>query len=487
MKLLKDILYNVRINDLHGNTHIAVESICMDSRLVKKLSLFVAVKGTQVDGHLFIERSIESGAVAVVCEQLPMERNPEITYVVVQNSAAALGQLAANFYDNPSEKMKVVGVTGTNGKTTVATLLYTAVMKMGYKAGLLSTVRNRIINDTIEATHTTPDAITIQRLMAEMVNRGCTYCFMEVSSIALDQYRVFGIRFAGAIFTNITHDHLDYHITFDRYITAKKLFFDWLPADAFALLNADDRHAKVMIQNCKAKRYTFSLQTGADFKARIIEKDLRGMHLHIDHKEVWTKLTGVFNASNVLAVYAACRLLGLDQMSVLTSVSTIDPVEGRFNTIQSASGVTGIVDYAHTPDALENIISAVREVMKPGARLITVVGCGGDRDKTKRPVMGSIACKQSDKVIFTSDNPRSENPEAIIADMKSDLTATDKSKLVSITDRAEAISAAVQMASVGDVILIAGKGHEKYQEIKGVKHDFDDRAILNELFNNTVS
>lgn len=482
MKLLKDILYKVRLEEVIGNTNIAVESIYHDSRLVTAQSLFIALRGRTTDGHKYIPDVIARGADVIVCETLPEEKQKDITYIRVADTWETLAILASNFYDNPSSKMKVVGVTGTNGKTSVATICYKLYLQMGFQAGLLSTIENRIGKKLLPSTHTTPDALAVQKLMAEMVKSGCTHCFMEVSSIALDQKRSYGIDFDVAIFTNITHDHLDYHITFDNYIKAKKIFFDTLGSNAFALVNVDDRNARVMVQNTKAKVRTFSMKTFADFKVRILEKELRGMHLTIDGKEIWVRLTGEFNAYNILCAYASAVLLGQDTMSILTALSTIEPIEGRFNTVISKDGITGIIDYAHTPDALQNIIDGIRDVMKSGTRLITVVGCGGDRDKSKRPVMGKLAATLSDQAIFTSDNPRSEEPGAIIQEMKTELSAALAQKVLSITDREEAIRSAVSIARPGDVILVAGKGHEKYQEIKGVKRDFDDKKVVTETF-----
>jgi UDP-N-acetylmuramoyl-L-alanyl-D-glutamate--2,6-diaminopimelate ligase len=484
MKLLRDILYGVRIGDVAGNTNVAIDSITMDSRRVGNFSLFVAVKGTQTDGHEYIAQAVEKGAVAVICEEIPKNRFEKATYVAVSDSTEALGIIASNFYDNPSAALKLVGITGTNGKTTVATLLYELFTITGKKCGLISTVKNRIAGEDQPSTHTTPDPISINRLMAEMVKKGCTYCFMEVSSIAVDQKRIFGLEFDGGVFTNITHDHLDYHITFDNYIKAKKTFFDNLRPTAFALMNVDDKHARIMVQNSKAKKLTYSLTTIADYKAKIIERDIRGMLLNINNREVWTKLSGVFNASNVLAVYGVARELGMENVETLTAISNLEPVEGRFNTITSKNKITGIVDYAHTPDALENILNAIHEVISPKTKIITVVGCGGDRDKTKRPVMGKIACRLSERSIFTSDNPRSEDANVIIKEMQAELTPLERSKMLAITDREEAIKAAVALANEGDVILIAGKGHEKYQDINGVKHDFDDKKVLTEIFKN---
>jgi len=482
MKLLKDILYKVRLEEVIGNTNIAVESIYHDSRMVTAQSLFIALKGRNSDGHSYINQVIAKGADVIVCEIMPEEKQKDITYVRVNDTWETLAILAANFYDNPSSKMKMVGVTGTNGKTSVATICYKLYMQMGFNAGLLSTIENKIGTRSLPATHTTPDALALQKLMAEMVKSGCTHCFMEVSSIALDQKRAFGIEFDVAIFTNITHDHLDYHVTFDNYIKAKKLFFDNLSSSAFALVNVDDRNARIMVQNTKAKVRTFSMKTFADFKVRILEKELRGMHLTIDGKEIWVRLTGEFNAYNVLCAYASGMLLGQDPINILTALSTIEPIEGRFNTIISKDGITGIIDYAHTPDALQNIIDGIRDVMKSGTRLITVVGCGGDRDKSKRPVMGKLAATLSDQAIFTSDNPRSEEPQQIIQEMKTGLSTALAQKVLSITDREEAIRSAISIARPGDVVLVAGKGHEKYQEINGIKRDFDDKKIVSETF-----
>lgn len=484
MKLLKDILYKVRLEEVIGNTNIAIESIYHDSRQVTSQSLFVALKGRHSDGHTYIDAVIKQGAIVVVCESLPEELKKDITYVRVNDSWEALAILAANFYNNPSEKLKIAGVTGTNGKTSIATVLYKLFTQLGNTVGLLSTVENKIGNKTLPSTHTTPDALAVQKLLAEMVKAGCTHCFMEVSSIAIDQKRVLGIQFDVAIFTNLTHDHLDYHGTFENYIKAKKQFFDQLPSTAAALINVDDKNGKIMVQNTKAKVYTYSMKSFADFKVKILEKELRGMHLNINNKEVWVRLTGEFNAYNVLSAYATSIILGNEQVNTLTALSTIEPIEGRFNTVISKDGITGIIDYAHTPDALQNIIESIRDVMKVGTKLITVVGCGGDRDTTKRPIMGKLASSLSDQCIFTSDNPRSEDPNKIIADMKEGLSSSLLQKTLSITDREEAIRTAVSIAKPGDVILVAGKGHEKYQEANGVRKDFDDKKVITETFNN---
>lgn len=484
MKLLKDILYKVRLEEVIGNTNIAIESIYHDSRLITSSSLFVALKGRHSDGHIYIPQVVDKGAIVVVCESLPEIQKKGITYIRVNDTWEALAILAANFYDNPSEKLKIAGVTGTNGKTSIATLLYKLFTQMGNVVGLLSTVENKIGPKTLASTHTTPDALAVQKLLADMVKAGCTHCFMEVSSIAIDQKRIFGIQFDVAIFTNLTHDHLDYHITFDNYIKAKKQFFDQLPLSATALINVDDKNGKIMVQNTKAKVQTYSMKSFADFKVKILEKELRGMHLLIDNKEVWVRLTGEFNAYNVLCAYAVSILLGKEPVNTLTALSIIEPIEGRFNTVISKDGITGIIDYAHTPDALQNIIDSIRDVMKPGTKLITVVGCGGDRDTSKRPIMGKISATNSEQSIFTSDNPRSEDPSKIIADMKEGLSSSLLQKILTITDREEAIRTAVSIAKPGDVILVAGKGHEKYQESKGIKTEFDDKKIISQTFNN---
>ena len=480
MKLLKDILYKSRITEVRGSTNIAVESITMDSRAVKSFCLFVAVKGVSTDGHAYIENAIKAGAVAVVCEAIPAEVNDAITYVQVSNSAEALGYIASNFYDNPSEKLKVIAVTGTNGKTTTATLLYRIVRKLGYKAGLLSTVVNRINDKEVPSTHTTPDAISLQKLMSDMVEAGCEYCLMEASSHALHQHRITGVNIKGAVFTNITHDHLDYHKTFNEYIKAKKILFDILPSSAFALINHDDRHSEIMIQNTKAKAKTYALQSMADYKTKILDNSFSGLHLSIDQQELYTRLIGDFNAYNILAVYATCIELGFDKMDVLTAISTVEAPEGRFEYFTNADNITAVVDYAHTPDALKNVIETIQNIRTGNERLITVVGCGGDRDRAKRPVMAKLAAELSDQAILTSDNPRSESPEAIIEEMRTGLDPILLRKTLSITDRMEAIRTACSFARPGDIILIAGKGHEKYQEINGVKHPFDDLTIAKE-------
>ena len=480
MKLLSDILYKVPLEEVINSTHMAIASVASDSRKVKKGSLFVATKGTNIDGHTFIQKAIESGAVAIVCEELPDTQENGITYVKVSNAGYSLGIMVCNFYDNPSEKLKLIGVTGTNGKTTTVTLLFNLFKSLGYSVGLLSTVENKINTTSIVATHTTPDAISLNELLHTMVEQNCEYVFMEVSSHAVVQHRIAGLNFTGAVFTNITHDHLDYHKTFDEYIKAKKTFFDMLPSTAFALVNKDDRNGVIMIQNTKAKRYTYALKSVADYKCKIIENHLAGLFLNIDNLELWVKLIGTFNAYNVLAVYATAVLLKLDKTNILTALSNLNSVEGRFQYVKSPNGIIGIVDYAHTPDALKNVLETIKDIRTGNEQVITLVGCGGDRDSAKRPVMAAIACEYSNKVILTSDNPRSEDPEEILNQMQKGVNPVDVKKTLRITDRKEAIRTACTLGNAGDIILIAGKGHEKYQEIKGVKHAFDDLEILKE-------
>jgi UDP-N-acetylmuramoyl-L-alanyl-D-glutamate--2,6-diaminopimelate ligase len=484
MKLLRDILYKTNLQEVHGSTNIAVTSITFDSRKVVKDSLFVAIKGTQSDGHTFIDKAIESGAIAIVCEQLPENRSEKISYVRVNDSSVALGFMAANFYDQPSESLKLIGVTGTNGKTTTVTLLYHLFRALNIKTGMFTTVRNMINTEEIPATHTTPDAIEINRMLKMMVDAGCKYAFMEVSSHAVVQHRISALNFAGGVFTNITHDHLDYHGTFDAYIKAKKGFFDGLSSSAFALVNKDDANAAVMVQNTKALKRSFSVRAAADYHCRILENQFSGLHLNIDGTEMWSKLIGSFNASNMLAVYATAMLLGQEKMNVLTTLSTLSPVEGRFQYFRGENGITAIVDYAHTPDALKNVLGTIRDIRTGNEQVITVVGCGGDRDRAKRPVMASIACVMSDRVVLTSDNPRSESPEAILEEMKAGVEVKHERNVISIVDRKEAIRTAIALAKSGDIILVAGKGHEKYQEIKGVKHPFDDMNIVRESLKN---
>jgi UDP-N-acetylmuramoyl-L-alanyl-D-glutamate--2,6-diaminopimelate ligase len=482
MKILKDILYKTGILDVSGSVNISVTDVCFDSRKVREGSLFVAVKGTLVDGHQYIQEVIDKGSVAIVCEQLPKVISPGITYVRVSDSAAALGFIASNFYNNPSEKLKLVGVTGTNGKTTIVTLLFQLFRLHGYRTGLLSTVRNQINDQVITSTHTTPDPIQLHGLLATMVEEGCTHCFMEVSSHSVVQKRIAGLEFAGGVFTNLTHEHLDYHKTFQEYLKAKKTFFDSLPGHAFALSNVDDKNGKMMMQNTKAKKYTYSLRTAADYMCKLIENHFSGLILNLGGHEVHCKLVGSFNAYNLTAAYATAVLLGEEKMKVLTGLSRLNPVEGRFDYITSKSKIIGVVDYAHTPDALQNVLSTIHDVSSGQGRVITIVGCGGDRDAGKRPVMAKIACELSDQVILTSDNPRSEDPTEIIQEMEKGIGPGEVMKTLSIVDRKEAIKTAVQLAKPGDIILVAGKGHEKYQEVKGVKTPFDDKKILQELF-----
>jgi UDP-N-acetylmuramoyl-L-alanyl-D-glutamate--2,6-diaminopimelate ligase len=461
--------------------NIAITSICFDSRSVKSGSLFVAIKGTLSDGHLFISSAIASGAVAIVCEKLPDELAGKITYVTVKDSAHSLGIIATNFYDNPSSKIKLVGVTGTNGKTTVATLLYKLFTSLTHKCGLLSTVENRIGDKVLSATHTTPDPIRINELLVQMIAEGCSYCFMEVSSHAVNQGRIDGLKFAGGIFTNITHDHLDYHHTFESYIRAKKGFFDGLPPDAFALVNVDDKRGMVMVQNCKAKKYTYGLKKMADYKARIITNSIEGLELEIGNRSVWFKLIGDFNGYNLLSVYAAATLLKADQESALMRLSSLTSASGRFEIVMPGSKFTAIVDYAHTPDAIKNVLETIAQLRTGQEQVISVIGCGGNRDKTKRPLMAAIACKYSDKVILTSDNPRDEDPMDIIREMQKGVGPTEARKTLIMADREEAIKTACMMAKEKDIIIVAGKGHETYQEIKGVKHPFDDKEVLGRM------
>ena len=480
MKLLSDILYKVKLEEIIGSTHVAVSSVVLDSRKVKKDSLFVATVGVNVDGHSFIDKAVELGAIAIVCEKIPENRKENVTYVKVSDSTYALGIIACNYFDNPSTKLKLVGVTGTNGKTTTVTLLYNLFRSLGYAVGLLSTVQNKINNTIIPATHTTPDPLSLNELLNSMVEQGCEYAFMEVSSHAIVQHRIAGVHFTGAVFSNITHDHLDYHKTFDEYIRAKKMFFDHLPSTAFALTNKDDRNGLVMLQNTQAEKFTYSLRSISDFKCKVLENHLNGLFLQIDGKDVWVKLIGSFNAYNVLAVYAAAVLLKQDKTNVLTALSNLNSVEGRFQYVKSEHGVIGIVDYAHTPDALKNVLETIKDIRTGNEQVITLVGCGGDRDNAKRPVMAAIACEYSNKVILTSDNPRSEDPESILDQMQKGVSPSDARKTLRITDRKEAIKTALSLSKAGDIILVAGKGHEKYQEIKGVKHPFDDFEILKE-------
>jgi len=483
MAHLQDILYKVSIRSVHGELDKEVSDLQTDSRKVGPGSLFLALRGTHVDGHQFIPQVTAAGVTIVISEEFPATLKEGVTYIQVENSAAATGMIAHNFYGQPSEQLKLVGVTGTNGKTTIATLLYKLFTGLGHKCGLLSTVQNHVGDRIVPATHTTPDAIHLNALLREMVDEGCTYVFMETSSHAIHQHRIAGLRYAGGLFSNITHDHLDYHKTFDEYIRVKKSFFDSLPSDAFAISNADDKRGAVMLQNTNAKKYFYSLKTLAEFKGKILENNLTGLVMTINDQEVHFRLIGEFNAYNLLAVYGAALCLGEEKAEVLRCLSTLSGAEGRFDYIVSPQEkIIGIVDYAHTPDALINVLVTIQKLRKGHEQIITVVGCGGDRDKTKRPVMGAAACEYSDRVIFTSDNPRSEDPEQILLDMEVGLNTAAKRKYTKITDRKEAIRTAINLAGPDDILLIAGKGHEKYQEIKGVKNPFDDKQILMELF-----
>jgi UDP-N-acetylmuramoyl-L-alanyl-D-glutamate--2,6-diaminopimelate ligase len=466
---------------------VDVKGICFDSRLVKPGFLFIAVKGTQSDGHDFITKAIGSGAVAVVCEKSTENVLDKATFVTVKSSNQALGIIASNFFGNPSEKIKLTGVTGTNGKTTVATLLYKLFGELGHRSGLISTVENRIVDEVVPSTHTTPDPIQLNALLKRMQEAGCTHVFMEVSSHAIDQDRIAGLKFAGALFTNITHDHLDYHVTFENYIKAKKKYFDELTVDAFALVNADDKRGMVMMQNTKATKYSFGLKKMVDFKAKIITNSIEGLELEIGGKTVWFKLIGDFNAYNLLAVYGAAVLLGEDSDEVLVKLSSLKGAVGRFELVLPGSKKIAIVDYAHTPDALKNVLETIAQFRSGTEQVITVVGCGGNRDKTKRPLMASIACRLSDKVVLTSDNPRDEDPAQIIKDMQTGVMPTEARKTLVIVDREEAIKTACMMAHDKDIILVAGKGHETYQEIKGVKHPFDDREVVERMLRLTTN
>ena len=479
---LKEIIRNIRPVSVTGGTEIEIKGVDIDSRRVAGGHLFVAMKGTQVDGHAFIGKAVEQGAAAVLCEDLPEEMKEGVTYVQVKSTEDAAGEVATQFYGDPSRKLKLVGVTGTNGKTTIATLLYNMFRKLGYRCGLLSTVCNYIEDERIPADHTTPDPVELNRLLARMVEAGCQYAFMECSSHAIAQKRIAGLKFAGGIFTNLTRDHLDYHKTFENYRDAKKAFFDGLPKGAFAITNADDKNGMVMVQNTKATVKTYSTQRMADFRAKILECHFGGMYLEIDGREVGVQFIGKFNVSNLLAVYGAALMLGKKAEDVLVAMSTLHSVSGRLDPVHSPEGYTAIVDYAHTPDALENVLKAIHEVLGGKGKVITVCGAGGNRDKGKRPLMAQEAVRQSDRVIITSDNPRFEEPQAIIDDMLAGLDAKQMKKVISIVDRKEAIRAACMMASKGDVVLVAGKGHENYQEIKGVKHHFDDKEVLKEIF-----
>ena len=483
MKLLKDLLYGIRIKEVHGSTQLAVESVCYDSRKACKNALFVAISGTQVDGHDYIQKATDSGSIAVVCEHLPEKLAVGVTYIQTTDSAYALSAIAANWFEHPSEQLKVVGVTGTNGKTTVATLLHTLFSTMeGEKCGLLSTIKVMIGREEIPATHTTPDALAVQQHMRTMVDAGVKYCFMEVSSHALEQHRAAHVKYDVAIFTNITRDHLDYHGDMNSYIAAKKKLFDGLEADATALFNDDSKHGETMVQNTKAKVRSYALKHPADYKVKVLERQLDGMLLTINDQELWTQIIGEFNAYNLCAVYATAVELGKDPMQILTTLSLMKPVEGRFQTLRG-KGITAVVDYAHTPDALENVLRTIDDITQKAHRIITVVGAGGNRDKGKRPQMAAIGAQWSQKLILTSDNPRNEEPEDILRDMEEGLSPDQKARTLTIVDRTQAIKTAIMLAEAGDIVLIAGKGHEKYQEIKGIRHHFDDSEVVSELLN----
>lgn len=483
MKPLASIIKNLEVTHSIGSLDVVISHITIDSRNARQGSMYIAICGTTSDGHLYIDSAIEQGAICIICESEPKSIKPNVTYIRTSNSSYSAGIIASNWFENPSSKLKLVGITGTNGKTTTVTLLFNLFRELGYKVGLLSTILNRIEDTIIPATHTTPDAIKLNELLAKMVYAGCSFCFMEVSSHAVVQNRIAGLTFQGGIFSNITHDHLDFHKTFDEYLKAKKRFFDELPSHSFAITNADDKNGSVMLQNTKASKYTYSLQNMADFKGRIIESPIDGLHLNLDGNEIWCRLVGRFNAYNLLSVYATAILLGENKLEVLTCISNLNSVEGRFDYLKAENGTIGIVDYAHTPDALKNVLETINELRTGNEVLITVVGCGGDRDKTKRPEMAKIAARMSDKVILTSDNPRSEVPEQIIAEMLAGIEKEYSKNVQNITDRHLAIKIACAMARPKDIILVAGKGHEKYQEIKGIKTPFDDKL---ELQNNLI-
>ncbi|MBO9620109.1 MAG: UDP-N-acetylmuramoyl-L-alanyl-D-glutamate--2,6-diaminopimelate ligase [Niabella sp.] len=479
---LSELLYKTKLQSVSGNTALDINAVCIDSRKTAPGCVFVAVRGG-VDGHQFIDNAVQNGAITVVCETLPESRKEGVVYVQVENSAAAAGIIAHNFYGRPSEKLQLTGVTGTNGKTTIATLLYKLFSKLGYACGLISTVQNLVGNELLEATHTTPDPVSLNRLLAYMVEQGCGYAFMEVSSHAIHQHRIEGLQFAGGIFSNITHDHLDYHKTFDEYIRVKKAFFDALPKQAFALTNIDDKRGMVMTQNTAAAVKTYSLKSMSDFKGKIIDNNIMGLHMMVNDQEVHFRLIGEFNAYNLLAVYGAAVCLGEDKLQVLQTLSMLSGAAGRFDYIISAKEkVIGIIDYAHTPDALLNVLATIKKLRKGFEQVITVVGCGGNRDKTKRPIMAEVACEYSDRIILTSDNPRNEDPQDIIKDMEAGVNAGCRRKCLSIVDRKEAIKTAISLANAEDIVLVAGKGHETYQEINGVRNHFDDKETVKEIF-----
>ena len=483
MKLLKDILYKVSVNAVYGDTNVKVAQVDFDSRKVIKNSLFVAQKGTSVDGHLYIDKAISLGATTIICEELPIRLEANITFIQVEDSSKTLAIIASNFYDNPSSKLKLIGVTGTNGKTTVASLLYQLLKKSGYKTGLLSTVQILVDTTVFNATHTTPDSVTINYYLHQMVLLGVDYCFMEVSSHGIHQKRTEGLEFAGGIFTNLSHDHLDYHVSFASYRDVKKSFFDSLPKTAFALTNLDDKNGNIMLQNTKAKKRTYALKTLADYKAKIIEKSFSGTLISINDTEFWTKLIGNFNAYNLAAIIGVAYELGLEKLEILTIISQLESVSGRFEHLVSDNGVIAIVDYAHTPDALKNVLETINNIRTNNEKLITVIGCGGDRDKTKRPKMAHIASQLSTQAIFTSDNPRTENPETILEEMEEGVSAENLKKIITISDRGQAIKTACKFSETGDILLIAGKGHENYQEISGERFHFDDLVEVKKYFN----
>jgi UDP-N-acetylmuramoyl-L-alanyl-D-glutamate--2,6-diaminopimelate ligase len=478
---LKDILWKVAIEAVHGSTDVAIEKMEFDSRKVSENDVFIAIRGTISDGHEFIETAINKGAIAIICDVFPQIIVTGITYIKVNDTNKAMAVMAANYFDNPSKKLKLIGITGTNGKTTIASLLFQLFQKAGYKTGLLSTVKIVVDTNEYKATHTTPDSIAINHYLHEMVNAGVEYCFMEVSSHGIHQKRTEGLHFTGGVFTNLSHDHLDYHATFSEYRDVKKSFFDHLPKTAFALSNIDDKNGSVMMQNTNARKLTYALKSYADYKAQILENQLSGLLLKINDNEVWVRLIGTFNAYNLLAIYGTAIELGLESLEVLRLLSELESVSGRFQYIISNGKITAIVDYAHTPDALENVLKTINDIRTKNEQLITVVGCGGDRDKTKRPIMANIASDLSDKIIITSDNPRTENPETIIEEMERGVAPQNYKKTVSIIDRKQAIKAACQLAQANDIILIAGKGHETYQEINGIRHDFDDMKMVKEM------
>ena len=483
MKILKDILYKVSVNTVFGDTNIAVNNVVFDSRKIVENDVFVAQKGVQVDGHLYIDKAISLGAIVIVCEVLPEEKKGNVTYIQVEDSNVALAVLASNYYDNPSSKIQLIGITGTNGKTTIATLLYQLFKNMGYSVGLLSTVKVMVDDKEYKATHTTPDSLSINEYLDEMIEAGVEYCFMEVSSHGIHQKRTEGLHFEGGVFTNLSHDHLDYHDTFAEYRDVKKSFFDELPKSAFSLVNEDDKNGKIMLQNTKSKKHFYALKTLADYKAKILEKGFSGTLLTINNTEVWTKLIGEFNVSNLLAIYGVADLLGLDKMEILTGISQLESVSGRFQYVVSEDNITAIIDYAHTPDALKNVLETINDIRTGNEEVITVVGCGGDRDKTKRPKMAHIASQLSSQVVFTSDNPRTEEAQVIVDEMEAGVAAENYRKTLSVIDRKQAIKTACKLAEKGDIILIAGKGHEDYQEVKGERIHFDDLEEVISCFN----